>query len=85
MQTKEATKALASSRTEIEKLIASTNTNDHFSLQILGQILADLRSAQNELQAMGTSPKTAKRPTRAQPTEDPFGRMARFGPERKAD
>ena len=47
MQTKEATKALEATRTAIEKLIAVTN--DNYALSKLGGILADLKTAQNEL------------------------------------
>ena len=47
MQNKEATKALAATRTAIEKLIASTSKN--YELEKLSGILADLKLAQNEL------------------------------------
>lgn len=47
MQTKEAAKALASTRTAIEKLIASTSKP--YELEKLSGILADLKTAQNEL------------------------------------
>ena len=47
-----ARESMAATRTAIEKLIAVTN--DEYSLGKLGGILADLKTAQNELESINT-------------------------------
>ncbi len=44
-----ARKGLQASRTAIEKLLDTVDANDHFAMAKLGGILADLKTAQNEL------------------------------------
>ncbi len=55
----DAANALCKSRQAIEALIDSTAKDDHFTIGLLGQSLADLRSALATIEQLSQSPNNA--------------------------